>query len=519
MPTFRRRLAAAPLIVLLLGLSGTGLASAWAWGNAAEIRAERLDRLTARAELTLAARLDTYVALLWGGAGLFAASDQVTKTEFARYASRLDLAERYPGVQGIGFSRALDAKASPYSRIEFIQPMNRRNSAAMGFDMYGEPTRREAMARARDEGAAAATGRVTLVQEIENRKQPGFLIYVPVYRGGEALRTVQERRARFVGWSYAAFRAEDFLRAAFAPTDLLGQVRLEVTDGDGGSYLSAPGMDDAALTETRTVTALGRSWRLRAAPGPRFEAPSPLRATLPVALAGLLTTGLLALGAYGQHRIVTRARAAEAEARRAHQQTELLLKEVNHRVANSLQLVNSLVAMQAAGVKEPSARAALADTQARILAIGRVHQRLYTGGDASCVDLKDYLENLIGELAASLGANERRRLSLEAADAELSTDKAVAVGVVVAELVTNAFKYAYAPGEPGEVRVRLDHVGGALVLAVEDDGVGLPATGKAQGSGLGMRVVRAMAATLEAKVDTAPQGAGARVALAFNGGC
>ena len=519
----RRRIAAAPLIVLVMGLACTGLASAWAWRNAAEIRAERLDRLAARAELTLTGRLETYVALLRAGAGLFAASEQVTEREFAEYSRRLDLTTRYPGVQGIGFSQALGTEAPPFSRIDFIQPMDRRNAAAMGYDMYGEPVRRAAMARARDEGTAAATARVTLKQEIEDRKQPGFLIYVPVYRGGAAPTTVEARRARLAGWSYAAFRAEDFLQASFAQTDLLQQVRLEVRDGDGAPlFASDPGAAPGAPareTTRRTVQALGRTWTLTAQPGPRFEAPSPVRATVPVALGGLLTTLLLTVGSFAQHRAVLRARAAESKARAAHAETELLLKEVNHRVANSLQLVNSLVGMQAASVTEPAARAALADTQARILAIARVHQRLYTGGDASCVDLKDYLENLVGELAASLGADERRRLTLEAVGAELSTDKAVALGVVVAELVTNAFKYAYPPGASGEVRVILEKTGAGLTLAVEDDGVGLPATPSPRGTGMGMRVVRAMAATLGAKLETAPRPAGTRVTLAFQDGC
>ncbi len=395
--------------------------------------------------------------------------------------------------------------------------MNRRNQAAVGFDMYGEPTRRAAMARARDEGVAAATDRVTLRQEIEDRKQPGFLIYVPIYQGGGDPGTVEERRRRLVGWSYAAFRAEDFLQATFAPTGLLDQLALEVTDGSGAPLLAARG--GAGQIEERRLGALGRVWGLCASPGRSFEAPSPLRAATLVALGGLLTTGLLTLGSWFQHRALRRTQKAEARARTAQQQTELLMSEVNHRVANSLQLVNSLVGMQATEVREPSARAALAATQARILAIARVHQRLYTGGDASCVGLKDYLQNLVGELAASMGADERRPLTLEAVDAELSTDRAVAVGVVVAELVTSAFKYAYPDDAAGEVRVRLEKGENGVILTVEDDGVGMPSQPQVRGTGMGMKVVRAMAATLRAKLELTSPGPGSRVALVFQDGC
>ncbi|MBW3560451.1 MAG: CHASE domain-containing protein [Proteobacteria bacterium] len=236
--------------------------------------------MATRAELTLAGRLDTYVALLHGGAGLFAASQDVSAEEFNRYVQELDLAERYPGVQGIGFSEALPLDAPPRSRIRFIEPMNRRNQAAMGFDMYGEPTRRAAMARARDEGVAAVTDRVTLRQEIEERKQPGFLIYVPIYQGGGAPGTVEERRRRLVGWSYAAFRVEDFLQATFASTDLLDRLALAVTDGSGARLLAAP-RAGAGRFEERRLEALGRVWRLRATPGRSFEGPRPCARRLP----------------------------------------------------------------------------------------------------------------------------------------------------------------------------------------------------------------------------------------------
>ena len=184
----------------------------------------------------------------------------------------------------------------------------------------------------------------------------------------------------------------------------------------------------------------------------------------------------------------------------------VLLREVNHRVANSLQLVSSLVHMQANAVADEASRSALRDTQARIGAIMQVHKRLYTSEDVEQVDIAEYLRGLVDELGQSLSAGGCRPILLEADPVKLSTDKAVALGVVVAELITNACKYAYADKAFGEVRVRFTTNGeGVAELAVEDDGVGLPAEGlKAKGTGLGQTVIAAMGRSLGSTVAFDP---------------
>jgi two-component sensor histidine kinase len=192
-----------------------------------------------------------------------------------------------------------------------------------------------------------------------------------------------------------------------------------------------------------------------------------------------------------------------------------LLREVNHRVANSLQLVSSLVHMQAQAVGDGPARAALLDTQTRIAAIMQIHRRLYTSDDVERVDVADYLEGLAVELSATGG---NRPVRLDAERIQLNTDKAVSLGVVVAELVTNAMKYAYAPDQAGEVRVGLKRLEpGRLRLEVEDDGPGLPADGAAKGTGLGQKVIAAMARSLGSKVEFDTAHRGARAVLDFQG--
>ena len=217
--------------------------------------------------------------------------------------------------------------------------------------------------------------------------------------------------------------------------------------------------------------------------------------------------------------------AAEAALRAANERLEaivnrqaVLLREVNHRVANSLQLVSSLVHMQAGAVTDEAAQNALADTQARLNAIMQIHRRLYTSDDVQFVDMEEYLKGLVAELDQSTsGAGRDRRIRLAAEPLKLQTDKAVSLGVVVTELVTNALKYAYPSGRPGEVRIALAADGpGRARLTVEDDGQGMPTGGvAAKGTGLGQKVIAAMARSLDSRLELDPGHAGVRAMLSF----
>lgn len=210
----------------------------------------------------------------------------------------------------------------------------------------------------------------------------------------------------------------------------------------------------------------------------------------------------------GLERARYRRESAEAQEaiRRERDRAELLLSEVNHRVANSLGLVGALVRMQASVTKDKAAVDALQETQMRINAIGSVHRRLYTSAKVGQVDFTDYLSSLLSELESSMH-DERRphRVTLDAVALTLPTDKVITVGLIISELVTNSFKYAYEEGAGGEIRVRVSRPeSGRIRITVEDDGRGFAADDPVKGTGLGTKIMSAMASSLDSRIDYDP---------------
>lgn len=181
---------------------------------------------------------------------------------------------------------------------------------------------------------------------------------------------------------------------------------------------------------------------------------------------------------------------------------ELLIKEVNHRVKNSLQLVASLLGLQRANIKDPEARRQFDEAGRRINTVAQIHQRLYQDEDVDHVSFDRYLQELCGELESAMGGTGKISIVCETVPCHLSTDKLIPLALVVNELITNAFKYSYpdAQGEIIRVGCRVDR--DTLIISVADDGIRLPENfNPASSNGLGMKMITGLVKQLRASLE------------------
>lgn len=215
--------------------------------------------------------------------------------------------------------------------------------------------------------------------------------------------------------------------------------------------------------------------------------------------------------------------AAEAELRASRDRFEtlaaeraLLLREVNHRVGNSLQLIAAFLQLQASGSSSEEVTAALTDAMRRVMAVAQVHKRLYTSDGVQSVSVDQYLAALVEDLAHT-DDPDASPLTLAAEPLELDPDRAVAIGVIVNELVLNALKYAY-PAQKGPIRIGLMKRGNGshAELSVEDDGIGHDIMTLPRSTGLGRSIVGAMANRLGADVVYDEAHRGTRVVITFD---
>jgi len=193
---------------------------------------------------------------------------------------------------------------------------------------------------------------------------------------------------------------------------------------------------------------------------------------------------------------------------------EVLLREVNHRVGNSLQIIASLLHLQANSSNQDDVKAALTNAMGRVAAVAQVHRRLYTSHDLKSVLLNQYLDALLEDLRRSAEGNKMSRLTLKAEPIEIDPDRAVAIGIIVNELVMNAVKYAY-PDHAGPIHVDLHVEDDDILLSISDDGVGLNGKSDPRSTGMGQRIVSAMGSKLEASVERDPDHAGTRIVVKF----
>ncbi len=329
-----------PYVVLLVCLSLTVFA--WLSFNNynRQLEEERFQYKTNQISTAITKRMEDYATILRGGAALFAAYDDVTRTEWRTYVEFLNIGDTFPGLQGLGFSKVIQpselaqhiqqirAEGFPdytvrpegardtYTSIIFLEPFDERNQQAFGYDMFSEPVRQAAMKHARDTGTISISGKVTLVQEIDQDVQVGFLMYVPVYTQGMPTNSVEERQTALQGYVYSPFRINNLINGIF-PESLEG-IDLEIFDGAevSSSTLmydsdeSGRGLDEESTPkyfQYKTIDLYGHQWTLYFAAFPSSEIASAQFESITVLATGIVISLFVFFFTMGQE--ITRGRA------------------------------------------------------------------------------------------------------------------------------------------------------------------------------------------------------------------
>ncbi|HVE70085.1 MAG TPA: CHASE domain-containing protein [Thermoanaerobaculia bacterium] len=503
----------------------TLLATSYVWRSTRAADRARFDNAVQTTGDAIAARLDTYINLLNATRGLVASDPALSRKRLRDYIRSHEVQERYPGIQGIGLSLEgfKDFRVWPESGV-IPSPLSTN------------PVRREAMERARDTGEPAASGHVTLVQEIDPAKQAGFLIYTPVYATGFAPRTLAERRQTIIGFIYAPFRAADLLDNIFV-SQARPELGFQITDAGKTLFRTPELPPDPRWTSRGRLKVAGRQWDVMWISRREGRGPAVMLAGATL-LGGLIIASLLfsllrvQLQARAQaEQTAERLAASEAALQRANQAKDDFLATLSHELRTPMTSIMGWAQMLADGTLDPET------SRTGIEAIGKSSKV-----QAQLID--DLLD--VSRITAGKMRIEHQPLEIgSVVDAAVETVRpsAAAKGVtvtantdtnasvngdahrlqqVVWNLLTNALKFT---PEGGEVWVSAEVEEREVVIEVRDTGQGIDpefmphlferfrqadssSTRSHMGLGLGLAIVRHLVELHGGTIAAESRGAG-----------
>lgn len=271
-------------------------------------------------------KINLYIALLKGGRGFIESNQNITRQNFAEYVESLEMRKNYTGAQGIGYTQVVSAaernafiekmkaegyadfsihpisKKADYQIITYLEPFDERNRKLIGFDISTENNWLEVSNRAAVSGEAAASAKISLMQEDGAEAQPGFLLYLPIYKKGAAS-SAEDRRKNVAGYIYSPFRADRFLNE-IQNSQSASDILIKVYDGEVNdeNLLMATGERmplkitdriDEHYTAQKEINVTGKSWIVQFESSPVFTAQSSISWTPIILIIGVIFSLLL----------------------------------------------------------------------------------------------------------------------------------------------------------------------------------------------------------------------------------
>ncbi len=179
---------------------------------------------------------------------------------------------------------------------------------------------------------------------------------------------------------------------------------------------------------------------------------------------------------------------------------EYLLKEIHHRVKNNLETISSLLALQTAKIENKEFLSIMEQTQNRVHSIGLIHQKLYQGKDIKSIEMRDFFLTLGEYIIDTFNASNRIELYCEMEPLGLDIDRAIPIGLIVNELLSNSLKYAFPNGNHGRINIALSEKNSHLILHFSDNGIGIGEKPEIRGSGFGTQLINLLTQQLDGKM-------------------
>lgn len=537
-----------PIIVLIAFLSIT----VWTWLDATQtVEQTRRQNLSAHMEETetnIQDRINSYEDILRSGSGLFKNSSNVSRTDWKNFIETFDINTRYPGLQGIGYAEIIqpnqlpshEAKyrdkafsnynvyptdeRSPAVSVVYLEPQSPENNKAIGYNMYSDQARRNAINQAQTTGEPTISEVVTLVQDKDDRQQPGFLMFVPVYRLGTELKTEQDRQKNSIGFIFAAFRSNDLLAALTRDDPAAGyafQIYAKSSDSDSLLYqtpnFSAIESGKTTTFAEETITLNNQEWIVKGTVDDAVISGNEASRPTTILVLGVIFSVLLSFLIYIL--IIDRTRAlANKETLEIQNAKDELLALASHQLRTPATGVKQYLGLLREGYAGPlnkDQRLYIKKAyESNERQLNTINQMLFVArSDAGKIkltirhlDIGALLRDILEEQRSSL-KEKRHKLKTDIPDhpVDLYGDEQY-LRMAFENIIGNAIKYTE---EGGKISVSVAPAGKDVKITVEDNGVGvnqedLPLlfrkfsripnelTSKVAGSGIGLYLTKSI---------------------------
>ena len=496
---------ALPWLVFAVFVTLTLLVTSYVWRTSRAADRARFDNAVQTTRDAIAARIETYVNVLTATRGLAVSDPAIPRDELRAYIRSLNVQRRYPGIQAIGLSLRVPLEEIDRleqelrregnrgfrvwpsgTRLEYhptvlLEPLDRGNVRAMGYDMLTDSERRAAMERARDTGRPAATGVVPLI--VDPQRGPGFLIYTPVYSTGTTPATLTERQTTLIGFIYAPLLPQDFFDGIF-PSQERPEIGFEIRDDNELLYRTIRLPADPRFVAEDRMAFAGRTWSVRWI-SQRSGGGGVALITAATLLGGVAISALLFLLIATQlaareqaEQTAARLRESEAALQRANQAKDEFLATLSHELRTPMTSIMGWSQMMSDDLDRESARQAIdavrksAKVQAQLIDDLLDVSRITAGKmriETKPVELRPVVAAAIDTVRATAVAKQIE-LAHDLQPNVCVTGDAQRLQQVVWNLLSNAVKFTSAGGK---VFVSVRDEGNDAVIEVRDTGQGI----------------------------------------------